>query len=913
MKTINYSLVLIASLFFLVANDLYAQADIEKSIEKAIQKNADSAMNNQEDRLISSVDNSVKQYNEVDRLIEEQEYMKEQINARKLLATQLCLLDPKACYLIDNYSQYRQENEKILQLEDLKLFGKDLFTGYPLNFDIVDNTPVPDYYILGFGDILTLNILGPRPDIDYYPISRDGTINIPEFGSVYVQNLTFKEAQEKISSFVASKGIGADVFISIKELKNITVNVGGSTRYPGTYKISSQSSALNVLATVGGLFGNPSLRNVKIISLDGSVAYEDLYDSLVFGRSSKKNYLKSGDTVHIPAAENFVYLIGNVNRQAMYEFKQGETTTDLLKMGLGVKPNTDEYMVVKRLNSNGSYISIPVTSANPLKLQNGDILTVNELNNKYVDGIKVFGAIRKPGQYKLTTDNKLSSIISINNDVIESTYLPLFVIRKFNQPTNSWKYEFYNLLNQSEFESILLSPKDQIYFLSNNDIKFLNSRGLRDYIQEANQTLYNLSSSTYDRFESNISNLDENNQGLSASSNLDALNKRLQKIENTSINLANDQIIEGDRSCFDNLSSALTPNLLKEVHQKTSTYLPKNKLSCTPSFSEHDFLLAAILQQSLVVFGEIDFPGVYPLGGILQPSQIFDIVHASDSIENFNLSINNKLISEKSFQVDTSKTSFLTFNEIIKPQVSRFVHLKGEFVNPGTYPIFDGDTITDVYERAGGFKETAFPNGAIFTREYLKQEEAKTLKLFRNSISEILTNAISNGYLRQNPTDLMVLMDVMAQANSAAVSGRLVTDLTYSIKNTSKDIAMLDGDMIYMPRRANTVNVSGQVLNPTSLVYSPDSKPYDYINLAGGLKDGADKSSIYVINPNGETFNLKASRSFGFRNQNSVMPGATIIVPRKARNLDGLGLIERIAPTIASLSVTAASIAAIQD
>ena len=98
-------------------------------------------------------------------------------------------------------------------LSDLKLFGKDLFTGYPLNFDVVDNTPVPDFYILGYGDVLTVNVLGPKPGLDYYPISRDGTLNLPEFGSIYIQNLTFKEAQDKISKFVSSKGIGADVQI----------------------------------------------------------------------------------------------------------------------------------------------------------------------------------------------------------------------------------------------------------------------------------------------------------------------------------------------------------------------------------------------------------------------------------------------------------------------------------------------------------------------------------------------------------------------------------------------------------------------------------------------------------------------------------------------------------------------------
>jgi len=44
-----------------------------------------------------------------------------------------------------------------------------------------------------------------------------------------------------------------------------------------------------------------------------------------------------------------------------------------------------------------------------------------------------------------------------------------------------------------------------------------------------------------------------------------------------------------------------------------------------------------------------------------------------------------------------------------------------------------------------------------------------------------------------------------------------------------------------------------------------------------------------------------------------ILPGSTIVVPRKARPLDSLALVETITPVLANLSVTAASIAAISD
>ena len=45
--------------------------------------------------------------------------------------------------------------------------------------------------------------------------------------------------------------------------------------------------------------------------------------------------------------------------------------------------------------------------------------------------------------------------------------------------------------------------------------------------------------------------------------------------------------------------------------------------------------------------------------------------------------------------------------------------------------------------------------------------------------------------------------------------------------------------------------------------------------------------------------------------RDDILPGGTLVVPRKARPLDSLALVETITPVLANLSVTAASIAAI--
>ena len=110
----------------------------------------------------------------------------------------------------------------------------------------------------------------------------------------------------------------------------------------------------------------------------------------------------------------------------------------------------------------------------------------------------------------------------------------------------------------------------------------------------------------------------------------------------------------------------------------------------------------------------------------------------------------------------------------------------------------------------------------------------------------------------------------------------------------------------------------GQVLNPVTVPHKVGATFDDYLKLAGGLKKEADKSKIYAILPNGEALRRKRGIVLPVIpylpfDRADILPGSTLVIPRKARPLDSLALVETITPVLANLSVTAASIAAISD
>jgi len=96
-------------------------------------------------------------------------------------------------------------------------------------------------------------------------------------------------------------------------------------------------------------------------------------------------------------------------------------------------------------------------------------------------------------------------------------------------------------------------------------------------------------------------------------------------------------------------------------------------------------------------------------------------------------------------------------------------------------------------------------------------------------------------------------------------------------KNPEVDIVLNSGDRIYIPSEKSTITVTGEVLAPTSFVFSKNLRVNDYIKLAGGLADSADKKD-FVILPNGQAVRNLDSWRIG---RSKIEPGSTIIVPRE--------------------------------
>ena len=276
-----------------------------------------------------------------------------------------------------------------------------------------------------------------------------------------------------------------------------------------------------------------------------------------------------------------------------------------------------------------------------------------------------------------------------------------------------------------------------------------------------------------------------------------------------------------------------------------------------------------------------------------------------------NLRKDVKILSANDHGILLKNGDSLSVSEI-RGIKSKSVVISGEVARPGTYTINDNERVLDIIERAGGYTERAYSDGIIFTREQVARQQKEAFERSAEDLERTMIEYVSNAEREVTEFSVQPIISLITKLKEIDPIGRQVVDFDYLTLKTNPlaNFVLFDGDKIIVPDRPQSINVVGEILNPTTLQFQPKINVEDYISLSGGYTKNADKDRVFIILPNGQSYPYKRKLFSTFSN---LLPGSTIVISRDSRNFDTISLAKFITPILADLATSAAAIAAISN
>ena len=352
--------------------------------------------------------------------------------------------------------------------------------------------------------------------------------------------------------------------------------------------------------------------------------------------------------------------------------------------------------------------------------------------------------------------------------------------------------------------------------------------------------------------------------------------------------------------------------------------LLKGDTSKDVRLEQGDTIFIPLRENDVVIEGAVSRKGLYEFkegetiqdlirfGGVLNPSSRIELSRINNSTGKRDITLinlNSKIRTENELRKDDQ------INVIELSSISpKNIQLRGEFVYPGIYGLKESDTILDLIERAGGLTQQAYTHGAVFKRVQVAAQQKQALLKSADELEKTLIDAVSSGANIDGET-YKSISEFIIKLREIEPEGRQLIELNLlKMKRDPKlNLLLQQGDILEIPTRSASVNVVGEVLNASSHLHTEENSVDDYISLSGGMSRGADKNRIFIISPNGQAVLLNEklfSKSLG---KSTILPGSTIVVARNPDPFNYLKVFTVITPLLADFSITAASLAAIND
>lgn len=596
------------------------------------------------------------------------------------------------------------------------------------------------------GDAFNLNLWGETEKSQFIEVSPTGSAVIPGIGAVGVSGKSTADLsqmlKQKLGTVYSGLATGkTQLSIDVVRMSPVKVYVMGEAARPGAYIFPANSSLFQALYKAHGPSAVGSVRNM-ILKRGGKSYAVDFYPFFFEGKQPVGSDLRDGDILVLPKAKKLVEAKGEFGRPSIYELKNEEGLSELIRYAGGASAKASrKTLVIERIFEDDRSDFVNVESASQyfngkgqFRLQNFDKVIAFESNEESKSYFSLGGAAKYPGRFAYKNNMNLSLALKVSGGFLSESYKErLEVYRK----AENGQWQVYPL-NQSEFSTFMLAPRDSIHIYSRDSLN------VNQYV---------------------------------------------------------------------NISGSV---------RKAGTY------NYVQGMSAKDLILQAGGQTPEWENGKVQIERVNNKGE-------FQVIQADLNGETPELLPKDRLV--------------LLSNPNSREQ--EVISLSGAFVRPGKYGKAErAETLGAFLKRTGQFQANAYVGGARFYRSFLHPEDTSMAScLLKQRTAKTLASSADSTAFNDS---LKVVCAKQFDKIRDSLIRPIPLNLGAIIAGKELDLALQDGDSLFVPTKPISVHVRGAVLSPGEVLFEEGKSESYYIRRAGGFTHNADEDRIVITYANGQ-------------------------------------------------------------
>jgi polysaccharide biosynthesis/export protein len=788
----------------------------------------------------------------------------------------------------------------------LRLFGYDQ-VGVSGNVVVPQTGTVQDDYVLGPGDEIVVVLRGQENSQFSATVDRNGQIVLPKTGPVPAAGKTLANFRQDLIAAVQRAYVSTQAYISVGQLRQVTVMVAGEIANPGMRILTGLSNPLDAILLSGGVKKSGSLRDIRLIRRDQTILI-DLYGILTKRNNARLINLQDGDRVFVPPIGSTVAIAGYVRRPAIYELPAGQdavSANELLILGNGAVLRGSTTASILRIMPDGKGKFVDISGQLRVNVRDGEVMIVKSAVDISVGRVTLAGAVRTPGAFAVDRFKTLHQVLPSSDAFEPGAYILFGFIDRINKTTLQHEAIPFSPLHVMEGkEDVALATDDTIYVLTTADVHSLINAA-RGQIPEGSAQQSNAGGASR-------SGTAGTSLGVpSAATNVGNTAQQPARAEN-----------QGSGS--NNNSGTLTDGSAPGQSTADATF------NSVAAFAGGQFG-NKLSDYRFSIGGAVQKPGTYLAAPNTSLAEVLTVLGGlTDDVDLSSFELTSIEIDNASGRSTTSRKSYpaakdqlasillrpydqLKFRQVYSDRDQGSVSIEGQVHYPGNYSILRTEHLSSVLQRAGGLTEAAYPYGTVFLRQSVAQEQADSAKRVASDIRSQLFAVImrpTSATTSAPPAETIVaLQSLLTQIEGQPALGRVsfVADPDVLARFPERDPVLQPGDRIVIPKIPSSVSVLGEVMRPGAFPLDRSLSTSDYIEEAGGYTEFADSSRVIVVLPDGRArVQEKTWLSMGTE---PLPPGSVIVVARDVTGISFHQLIVDTTQIISQFAVTAASLA----